>query len=364
MGIFDRLKHELVDIIQFLDDSNNTLVFRFERFQNEIKYGAKLVVREGQSAVFINEGKLADVFGPGTYTLQTQNLPILATLKGWKYGFESPFKAEVYFVSTRQFMDMKWGTMNPVIVRDPEFGPVRLRAFGTYAMRVKDAGTFIKEVVGTEGHYTTEEITSQLRNYIVTNLGDALGESKMSIMDMSARYREMGDFLRTQLTPDFDKIGLELTAMLVENISLPPEVEQAMDKRSSMGVIGDVDKYAKFQAADAIRDAAKNPGPAGAVMGLGVGGIFGGQIGGAMAQGAAPPAIPGSAFFIAVNNQQVGPLDAGALRSKAAMGELTLATLVWRQGMASWVAAKDVPEVAALLGGTPPPMGNPPPLPR
>jgi membrane protease subunit (stomatin/prohibitin family) len=362
MGIFDRLKHELVDIIQFLDDSNNTLVYRFERFQNEIKYGAKLVVREGQSAVFINEGKLADVFGPGTYTLQTQNLPILATLKGWKYGFESPFKAEVYFVSTRQFMDLKWGTMNPVIVRDPEFGPVRLRAFGTYAMRVKDAGVFIKEVVGTEGHYTTEEITSQLRNYIVTNLGDALGESKMSVMDMSARYREMGDFLKTQLTSDFDKIGLELTAMLVENISLPPEVEQAMDKRSSMGVIGDVEKYAKFQAADALRDAAKNPGMAGAVVGMGVGNMLGGQISGA--GGGSPPAMPGVAFFIAVNNQQVGPLDAGALRSKAAMGELTRDTLVWRQGMGSWTPASDVPEMAPILGSTPPPIGNPPPIPR
>ena len=271
MGIFDRLKKELIDIVQYLDDSPNTIVFRFERFQNEIKWGAKLVVREGQSAVFINEGKLADVFGPGTYTLDTKNMPILATLKGWKYGFESPFKAEVYFISTRQFTDLKWGTMNPVIVRDPEFGPVRLRAFGTYAIRVSDPAAFIREIVGTDGRFTTEEIVNQLRNMIVTNLGDALGESKISIMDMAARYNEMGEFLSQAMRPSFEKIGLELTSMFVENVSLPPEVEQALDKRSSMGVIGNVEQYAKFQAADALRDAAKNPGSAGMMVGMGVG---------------------------------------------------------------------------------------------
>jgi membrane protease subunit (stomatin/prohibitin family) len=363
MGIFDRLKHELIDIIEFLDDTNNTLVFRFERFQNEIKNGAKLVVREGQSAVFIDEGKLADVFHPGTYTLTTANLPILGTLKGWKYGFESPFKAEVYFVSTRQFPDLKWGTMNPVIVRDPEFGPVRLRAFGTYAMRVKDPATFIREIVGTDGRFTTEEIVNTLRNVIVTNLGDALGESKISVVDMSARYREMGEALRTQLAPDFDKIGLELTMLLVENISLPPEVEQALDRRSSMGVIGNVDQYAKFQAAEAIRDAAKNPGPAGAVIGMGMGQVLGGQMMGAAAAGpvaAAPPSL----FFVVIDNQRTGPFDAAALRAKAASGAVTRETLVWREGMGSWMAVRDVPELAPVLASSPPPIPpGPPPIP-
>lgn len=360
MGIFDRLKHELIDIIQFLDDTNNTLVFRFERFNNEIKNGAKLVVREGQSAVFINEGKLADVFGPGTYTLSTANLPILATLKGWKYGFESPFKAEVYFVSTRQFTDLKWGTMNPVIVRDPEFGPVRLRAFGTYAMKVKDPAAFIREIVGTDGRFTTEEIVNQLRNTIVANLGDALGESKLSIMDMSARYREMGDFLTQAMKPDFDRVGLELTSMLVENISLPPEVEQAMDKRSSMGVIGNLDQYSKFQAAEAMRDAAKNPGAPGMVMGMGVGSVLAGQVAGAAGGGAsggqAPPAMPVTMFFVAINNQQAGPFDSGGLRAKVAAGELTRDSLVWKQGMANWAPARDVAELAALFSAAPPPL--------
>src|SRR5688572_28091515 len=185
MALWDKLVGELVDIVEWLDDTNDTLAYRFERYQNEIKYGAKLVVREGQMAAFINEGKLADVFKPGTYTLTTQNLPILATLKGWKYGFESPFKAEVYFVSTRRFTDLKWGTMNPVMLRDAEFGPVRTRAFGTYAMRVKDPGVFIRQMVGTQGRFTTEDITGQLRNTIVARFTDILGESKIPILDLA-----------------------------------------------------------------------------------------------------------------------------------------------------------------------------------
>lgn len=357
MGIFDRLKKELIDIIQHLDDTNNTLVYRFERFNNEIKWHAKLVVREGQSAVFINEGKLADVFGPGTYTLDTKNMPILATLKGWKYGFESPFKAEVYFISTRQFTDLKWGTMNPVIVRDPEFGPVRLRAFGTYAIRVGDPATFIREIVGTDGRFTTEEIVNQLRNMIVTNLGDALGESKISIMDMAARYNEMGEFLSQAMRPNFEKMGLELTSMLVENVSLPPEVEQALDKRSSMGVIGNVDQYAKFQAADALRDAAKNPGGAGMMVGMGVGSVLGGQVAGAAMGGtSAPPPLPSVSFFVAINNQQTGPFDAAGLKARVASGELKPETLVWKQGMPTWAPARDVADLAAILNSAPPPL--------
>ena len=373
MGIWDRLKQELIDIVQFLDDTNNTLCFRFERFQNEIKYGAKLVVREGQVAAFVNEGQLADVFQPGTYTLETKNLPILGTLKGWKYGFESPFKAEVYFVSTRLFTDLKWGTMNPVMLRDPEFGPVRLRAFGTYAIRVKDAGAFIKNVVGTDNRFTTEEITNQLRNLIVTNLGDALGSSKIPMLDLAGNYREMGGTIAHAMQPEFDKLGIELSTLLVENISLPPEVEQALDKRSSMGVIGDLNAYTKFQAADALRDAAKNPGAAGTVMGVGMGQVFAGMAGQTMAtpSGTAgpgmPPPLPGQSapFFVAMNGQQAGPFEMTLLANKARSGELTKDTLVWRQGMASWTAAKDVPELAAIFGQSPPPIpGNPPPIPR
>lgn len=365
MGIWDRLKQELIDIVEFLDDSNNTLCFRFERFQNEIKHGAKLVVREGQTAVFINEGQIADVFPPGTYTLETRNLPILATLKGWKYGFESPFKAEVYFVSTRLFTDLKWGTMNPVMVRDPEFGPVRLRAFGSYAMRVKDAGTFIKNVVGTDNRFTTEELTNQIRNVIVSHFGDGLGQAKIPMLDLAGNFRTLGGRIGEVMQPEFDKLGVELSTLLIENISLPPEVEQALDKRSSMSVIGDVNQYAKFQAADALRDAAKNPGAAGMVVGMGVGQVFAGTMGQAAqgAAGAAPP--PLAAFFVAINGQQQGPFDSGMLSNMAKGGQLTRETLVWKQGMAAWAKAGEVGELAPVFTQTPPPIpGGPPPLPR
>ncbi len=372
MSIWDRLKKELIDIVQYLDDSGNTLVFRFERFQNEIKNGAKCVVREGQAAVFINEGRLTDVLGPGTYTLDTKNVPILATLLGWKYGFESPFKAEVYFVSTRVFTDQKWGTMNPVIVRDAEFGPVRLRAFGTYTFRVKDPGTFIKNVVGTDGRFTIEEINTQLRNVIVSQLGDALGESKIPMLDLSGNYAELGKALGDQVRAEFDRLGLEVPTLLVENVSLPPEVEQALDKRSSMGIVGNLDQYAKFQAAEAIRDAAKNPGAAGTFVGMGVGQVFGGMMqqsagGAAAGVGAGSPPALQAAFFLAVNNQQQGPFEGTLLANKVRSGELTRDTLVWKQGMAQWTRAGDVPEMAAVFGAVPPPMpgaGGPPPLPR
>lgn len=373
MSIWNRLKKELIDIVEFLDDSNNTLCFRFERFQNEIKNGAKCVVREGQCAVFINEGKIADVLGPGTYTLDTRNVPILATLLGWKYGFESPFKAEVYFVSTRMFTDLKWGTMNPVMVRDPEFGPVRLRAFGTYAIRVKDAATFIRNVVGTDSRFTTDELTGQIRNVIVSHFGDALGQAKIPMLDLAGNFRSLGGRIAEVMQPEFDKLGVELATMLIENISLPPEVEQALDKRSSMSVIGDVNQYAKFQAADALRDAAKNPGTAGTILGLGVGQVLAGTMGqaaagqpvapgGAHGQAVPPPLAAG--FFVAINNQQQGPFEPGMLATMAKNGQLTPDTLVWRQGMGGWVRAGDVPDLAAVFASVPPPIpGGPPPLP-
>jgi membrane protease subunit (stomatin/prohibitin family) len=370
MGIWDRLKQELVDIVQFLDDTNNTLVYRFERFQNEIKYGAKLVVREGQAAVFVNEGQLADVFGPGTYTLETRNLPILGTLKGWKYGFESPFKAEVYFVSTRQFTDLKWGTMNPIMVRDPEFGPVRIRAFGTYTMRVKEPGAFIKEIVGTDNRFTTEEIVNQLRNVIVAEFADAIGENRIPMLDLAANQKELSDLIASKMRPDLEKIGVELPKLLIENISLPPEVEQALDSRSKMGVIGDLNAYTKLQAAEAMRDAAKNPGGAGAVMAMGMGNVMGGMMGQAAyatqapanAGPGMPPPLPQNApFFIAIDGKQAGPFELGLIAMKARGGELTRDTLVWRQGLAEWTAAKNVPELSGMFA--PPPAG-PPPLPK
>lgn len=368
MGIWDRLKHELIDIIEFLDDTSNTIVYRFDRFQNEIKNGAKLIVREGQAAAFVREGQLADVKSPGTYTLDTKNLPILGTLLGWKYGFESPFKAEVYFVSTRTFTDLKWGTMNPIMLRDPEFGPVRLRAYGTYTMRVKDPGVFLKQIVGTDSRFTTEEITAQLRNVIVGAFTNALGQAKVPMLDLAGNQESLGATIAERMKPEFEKYGLEVPKFIIENISLPPEVEQALDKRSSMSVVGNLDAYTKYQTAEAIRDAAKNPGAAGTFVGMGLGQMFAGQMastaqasaqataGGQGGPGAPPPLQVAAVYFIAINGVQAGPFELGLLKGKVSSGELKPETLVWRQGMANWSPAKDVGELSGMFGAAPPPL--------
>jgi len=340
------------------------MVYRFERYDNEIKMGAKLTVREGQAAVFISKGKIADIYEPGMYTLETDNMPILSTLMGWKHGFHSPFKAEVYFVNTRRFTDLKWGTKHPITLRDAEFGPVRLRAFGTYVIKVTDPGKFIQEIVGTDGHFTTDEITDQLRNLIVARFADIVGESKIPVLDLAANYDELGQFVTNKISADFANYGLDVTKMLVENISLPEAVEKALDKRSSMGVIGDLHKYTQFQAANAMEDAAKNPGGmAAGGMGMGMGFAMANQMGQAMnapaqqPQTPAPPPLPQtSQYHIAINGQQSGPFDLAALKQYVQNGQLTRDTLVWCQGMANWQAAAQVGELSGLFGAVPPPL--------
>src|SRR5881275_947106 len=282
MGILDRLSPtaQFIEVIEWLDDSSDTMLYRFPVRGQEIKNGAQLIVRESQAAVFVHEGQIADQFPPGRYTIDGGNTPVLSKLGAWKYGFNSPFKAEVYFVNTRQFTDLKWGTPNPVMMRDTDFGMVRLRAFGIYSMRVVDPQSFIKEVAGTNGRFMTEDIEGQLKRTLVSGFSDALGESKIAALDLASNYDELSKFSRTKLNEEFKTFGLELTKFVIENISLPQEVEAAMDKRTSMGVIGDVGRYAQFQAADAMRDAAQNPG-GGAGLGAGLGAGF--AVGGAMA---------------------------------------------------------------------------------
>jgi membrane protease subunit (stomatin/prohibitin family) len=365
MGIWDKLRGELIDIIEWLDDTRDTMVWRFPRYDNEIKYGAKLIVREGQAAAFVNEGKLADVYQPGTYTLETQNMPILSTLRGWKYGFSSPFKAEVYFVSTRVFTDRKWGTKNPIMLRDPEFGPMRLRAFGSYAARIKDPAVFLREVVGTDHRFTVDEFGEQLRDMVVARFTDVLGESKIPALDLASNYDELGKFVTSRIQPDFGTFGLEIVKFLVENISLPAEVEAALDKRTSMGVIGNMAQYTQYQTANAIGDAAKNPGGmAGAGVGMGAGFAMGNQMAGAMAQSqqnaatpSAPPPIPqATTYFVAYNGQQAGPFDLAKLQGEVAAGKFSRDTLVWKQGMANWTPAGQVMELQSLFANVPPPL--------
>lgn len=282
MGIWDLVKGELIEVIEWLDDSGDTMVWRFPDQDHEIKMGAKLTVREGQSALFVNEGQIADVFRPGLYSLTTQNMPIMTTLRSWKYGFESPFKAEVYFVSTRNFLDLKWGTQNPVMVRDPELGAVRLRAFGTYGIRVTDPGVFLKEVVGTDGLFTTEDIEGQLRSMLVSAFTGMLAKAQIAALDLAANYPTIGDKAQASMEPEFQKYGVSLSRFVIENISLPPEVEKVLDARSQMGLAGDLGRYTQFQTAQAIPEAAK-AGGAGDAMGLGAGIALGQQMAASMA---------------------------------------------------------------------------------
>lgn len=366
MGLLDKLRGEFIDIIEWTQpNDSDILAYRFPRYDNEIKMGAKLTVREGQSAVFVNEGQIADVYKPGMYELQTQNMPILSTLKGWKYGFSSPFKAEVYFVLTTQRTDNKWGTSNPIMKRDADFGMVRIRAFGSYVFRVADPGAFIRELVSTDPSFESYEIDSQLRQTIVSKFSDVVGKSNIPVLDLVGNYETLAKFAHDNLANDFSKWGLELTKFYIENISVPPEVEAAMDKRASMGAVGDLGAYTRFQTAEAIRDAANNPsgGAAGIGVGLGAGMGMANQMAGAMANvGAAggpgaPPPLPGAVqFFTGAGGQQSGPFDLAALSAQVKEGKLTRDTLVWKQGMNNWAAASTVGELAPLFANQPPPL--------
>jgi membrane protease subunit (stomatin/prohibitin family) len=364
MSIWDRIKNELIDIIEWTDDSTNTMVWRFPRHQNEIKNGAQLTVRESQVAVLVSEGKIADVYQAGRHELTTNNMPILTTIRGWKYGFNSPFKVEVYFVNTKNFTDQKWGTKNPIMLRDAEFGPIRLRAFGTYAIKITDAAKFIKEIAGTQAHFTTEEVTEQLRNLIVTRFTDSVAESKIPVLDLAANYDELSKFISAKINPEFGEYGLDITKFLVENISLPSEVEQALDKRSSMGIIGNLSQYAQFQAANAMEAAAKNPGgTASDGIGMGMGFAMAHQMGQVFnpqnQQGnQGPPPVPGGAvqFFVAINGQQQGPHTLQVLQQMVHQGSFTRDTLIWKQGMPAWTKASDAAELNSLFGSVPPPL--------
>jgi membrane protease subunit (stomatin/prohibitin family) len=283
MSIIDKVKeaamNQFIEVIEWLDESKDTLLYRFPVAGQEIKNGAQLIVRESQAAVFVFEGQVADVFTPGRYTVEGGNTPILSKLGAWKYGFNSPIKSEVYFVNTKQFTDLKWGTSNPIMLRDADFGIVRLRAFGAYSLRVADPSEFIKQIAGTNAQFQTEDIDGQLKRAIVTEFSDAIGEMKIPALDLAAQYKELGEAIRAKINEDFSGYGLEVTKFYVENISLPPEVEEAMDKRASMGALGDAQKYMQFQAADALRDAAQNEGGgAGLGAGLGAGFAVGGQM--------------------------------------------------------------------------------------
>jgi membrane protease subunit (stomatin/prohibitin family) len=374
MGIFDFLTGEFIDVIHWVDDTRDTMVWRFEREGHEIKYGAKLTVREGQSAVFVHEGQLADVFTPGLYMLETNNMPVMTTLQHWDHGFKSPFKSEIYFVNTTRFNDLKWGTKNPIMARDPEFGPVRLRAYGTYSIRVADPARFLTEIVGTDGEFTMDEISFQIRNIIVQEFSKVIAGSGIPVLDMAANTGEFGKIVAEAIDPVVQKYGLSIPELYIENISLPPAVEAALDDRTSRGIAGNLNDHMKWKAAEALGQG----GMAGGAMEAGMGAALGLQMG-AMATGAAqsgpwgaagqataqpatsaapPPPPVEHVWHIAENGKTTGPFSKARLGQMAADGSLTRETYVWTAGQDGWKRAEDVAELAQLFTIMPPP---PPP---
>ena len=376
MGLFDKIKekltNEFIDIVEWLDYTDDTIAHRFERYQNEIKNGAKLIVREGQAAVFVNEGQLADVFTPGSYDLTTQNLPILTTLKGWKYGFNSPFKAEVYFVNTHLFTDEKWGTKNPITLSDERFGLVEIRAFGTYAFKVSDPGKFIIDIVGTDSNFTNFEINEHLKSLIATRFTDTVGEANLPIELYAANTSELSETCQEVMQPEFTSVGISLERFYIENVSMPEELKKEIFEYSRIDKL-DLDKLTKFKTAKAIEAAATNEGgTAGAGMGMGMGFVLAQQMGGMMspqmggqqpmqqqAPGVPPPMPVQMQYFYAANGTQQGPVSFEQLKALFASRTINRDSLIWKQGMANWTALKDVEELKSFLGGN-----TPPPLPQ
>jgi excisionase family DNA binding protein len=298
MGLMDYLKTQFLEIIQWQDDSRDTISWRFPDEDKEIKRGAQLIVRESQVAQFVYLGQFGDSFGPGKHSLVTDNIPILSTLKGWKYGLESPFKADVYFVNTRLFTGNKWGTANPIMMRDPDFGIVRARAYGTFDFHVVEPKLFLKEVAGTDDHFRLDEFADTMRSRIVSVFTDALASAKVPVLDVAARYTELGEALLPLINPAVtSKYGLEIPSFIIENVSLPAEVEQAIDKRSSMAAVGNLNDYVKFQMAESMtKGGGEAGGMAGTGAGLGAGLAMGQQMMAAMgAAQATPPAASAGA---------------------------------------------------------------------
>lgn len=391
MGLMDKLKGELVDIIEWIDDSRSTLAWRFPRYQNEIKNGAELIVREGQEAVFVYRGAIADKFLPGHYELKSENLPVLSTLQGWKHGFDSPFRSEVYFINTRPVTDIRWGTPQPVTVRDPDFKMVQVRANGLCVVKIVDIEIFLKEVIGTDSAVEADEITELLRRVISMAFSDMVMESGLGAIDLQGQQvslsGRLAEFVQQRVDDEF---GLAIPEMTM-NISLPDEITQAMTRGVAKGVEAsgfvenvDLNKYQQAQAADAMLAAAENEGSSvmGDMMQMGMGVTMAGQMANQMGgigqqtapapqpaatvnPGGTPPPLPGQQMFhVDHGGTPGGPYNMTQMQQGIQSGQVTGQTLVWAQGMAAWAPAQTVPELQALFAAPPPmPPTNPTPPP-
>lgn len=359
MGFLDRLSSEFIDIIEWPEQDPAVLVWKFPRYANEIKEGAKLIVREAQQAVFINEGKIADVFAPGTYTLSTKNLPILATLKGWKYGFESPFKADVFFVSTKQAIDQKWGTKNAVTLSDDRFGLIEIRAFGSFAYKITDAGKFLQEVVGIKDEYITDEINGQLKSIIFNRFSTAAGSGNYPIEKFASNLESISTALLGTLNIDFEPYGLKLTNFIIENVSMPDDLKKEIFGYSRLGKV-DMQKLAQLRTAESIPIAAANEGiggiGAGLGAGFGVGNMMANTIGQATTRSNVPPSLPITQYFTGIDNKQAGPFDVSQIQQMISAGTVNRDTLIWKSGMTAWDAAEKLSELQSFFNNMPPPL--------
>ncbi|MDL9936682.1 SPFH domain-containing protein [Gordonia sp. ABSL1-1] len=379
MGVISKLKGELVDIIEWFDDSRTTLAWRFPRYQNEIKNGAQLIVREGQRAVFVYRGQIADQFGPGNYQLTTEALPIMSTLQGWKHGFNSPFRSEVYFINTRPVTELRWGTPNPITIRDPDFKLVHVRANGMCVVRVADPEIFLRQIIGTDSTVQVDEIAELLRRIISQAFADMVIETKVGVLDLQGRVGELSARLRDFVADRVDdEYGLAIDDILL-NVSLPDEITAAITRGVARGVeeqgflnqVDDMQRYQQGKLGEAMVAGAANPGGSsvGDFLGAGMGMAFGQQMGGmvagapqsaqpqqqAPAPAAAPPPLPGAVtYHVDQNGQAGGPFTVAQLQSFVAAGTLTPATLVWSAGMAEWSAAGQVPALTGLFSSPPP----------
>ncbi|CAN5799052.1 SPFH domain-containing protein [soil metagenome] len=392
MSLMAKIKGELVDIIEWMDDSRSTLAWRFPRYQNEIKNGAQLIVREGQEAVFVYRGALADRFGPGHYQLSSENLPVLSTLQGWKHGFDSPFRSEVYFINTRPITDLRWGTPTPVTVRDPDFKMVQVRANGLCVVRIEDSEIFLREVIGTDSSVDVEEISELLRRVITLAFSDLVLETGLGVIDLQGRQVELSAKLRDFVAERVDdEYGLGIPDITM-NISLPEEITAAMTRGVARGVeeggfldnVGDLDRYQQAKQADAMVAAASNEGGGGTMgdmMGMGMGLAMANQMAGQMqpqGQGSqgqqtqpasaagGPPPLPGAqSFHVEMGGQSQGPFTVDQIRSGVANGQVQSTSLVWTTGMAAWAAANTVPALQPIFEAPPPlpPSPAPPPPP-
>jgi membrane protease subunit (stomatin/prohibitin family) len=361
MGLMDKLRGELIDVIEWIEDDNDTIAIRFDRYGNEIKNGAQLTVREGQMAVFVNEGELADVFTPGMYELNTENLPVLSTLKGWKYGFKSPFKAEVYFITTRSIPGFGWGTPGPFRMRDPEFGILEMTARGHFAFHVVDGAKFLKNVIGTDGNFTKAEIKDRLRKKFVTEAISGIAESGKTFYEMAGHMDDLSEILKTRTEKTFtDLYGIVLDDTSIQSIDLTERSAQKVESRDELMFMetGKINTYERVARADALKMMAQNEGTAGGMaaggMGMGMGMAMAGQMGNQMGMQNTPPPPPIPAYMVYANGQQSGPFQVPQLSQLISSGQIPPNALVWKQGMAQWTPISSIPELSGPMA--PPPV--------